>query len=72
MQDVLGRMRPFEMPPKGVGRGADWSRRPRPTVADRERSDEIISDCALGILALALCLGVPNLAAALYMAAMPL
>lgn len=73
MQDFFGRVRPFEMPRKRGGRRAQaWRSARRPTVEERERSDQIVADCALGLLALALCLGVPNLASVLYMAAMPL
>ena len=62
-------MRPFSMPPaRGERRDSSWQSARRPTVADRERSDEIVADIALAVTALALCLGVPNLAAALHLA----
>lgn len=62
--------RSWQMPTERRGRGPkDWRLRPRPTVTDLERSDEIIADFALAITALALCLGVPNLAALIYQAA---
>lgn len=73
MQDFFGRVRPFDMPRERGGRGMkDWRLKPRPTVEERERSDQIVADCALGLLALAVCMGVPNVASVLYMAAMPL
>lgn len=57
------------MPPaRGERRDSSWQSARRPTVADRERSDEIVADIALAVTALALCLGVPNLAALLHMA----
>lgn len=57
------------MPPaRGERRDSSWRSARRPTVADRERSDEIVADIALAVTALGLCLGVPDLAAALYMA----
>lgn len=62
--------RSWQMPTERRGSGPkDWRLRPRPTVADLERSDEIIADFALALTALALCLGVPNLAALIYQAA---
>ena len=66
---LSGPVRPFSMPPKrGERRDSSWRSARRPTVADRERSDEIVADIALAVTALGLCFGVPDLAAALYMA----
>ena len=60
----------WQMPTERRGRGPkDWRLRPRPTVSDRERSDEIVADYVLAMLALAVCMGVPNLAALIYQAA---
>ena len=57
------------MPPaRGERRDSSWQSARRPTVADRERSDEIVTELALAVTALGLCLGVPNLAALLHMA----
>lgn len=66
---LAGPVRPFTMPPRrGDRRDSSWRSARRPTVADRERSDEIVTDIALAVTALGLCLGVPNLAALLHMA----
>ena len=55
------------MPPeRGERRDSSWRSARRPTVADRERSDEIV--IALAVTALGLCLGVPDLAALLHVA----
>lgn len=62
-------MRPFSMPPeRGERRDSSWRSARRPTVADRERSDEIVTDIALAVTALGLCLGIPDLAALLHVA----
>lgn len=66
---LAGPVRPFSMPPaRGERRDSSWRSARRPTVADRERSDEIVLDGLLAVTGLALCFGVPNLAALLRMA----
>lgn len=67
---LSGPSRPFVMPPQRGKRRADsWRNARRPTVADRERSDAMVSDFACGVMVLALLFAGPNLAALLYQAA---
>lgn len=54
------------MPPeKGKRRDDFWRNARRDTVAERERSDEIVADCLFGIICTGICFGLPNLAALL-------
>ena len=63
---LSGPVRPFSMPPeRGERRDSSWRSARRPTVADR---DEIVTDIALAVTALGLCLGIPDLAALLHVA----
>lgn len=57
------------MPNGRKGRGGDaWRYLPRPTVADRKRSDEMIANRLTAVTAAAAFIGIPALCAAIWQA----
>lgn len=70
MQGFLsGRVRPFKMPPeKGKRRDDSWRNARRDTVAERERSDEIVLDALIGVTAAAVMCGLPVALSAVFQA----